>query len=51
MDGPLVLPAKSLYDTSVYINAIRIRAYYERLHPHEYLALVQRHKDFRFEVI
>jgi predicted nucleic acid-binding protein len=27
-------PAKSLYDTSVYINAIRSKAYYERLLPH-----------------
>jgi predicted nucleic acid-binding protein len=28
------LPAKSLYDTSIYINAIRSQAYYERLFPH-----------------
>jgi predicted nucleic acid-binding protein len=28
------LPAKSLYDTSVYINAIRSKTYYERLLPH-----------------
>jgi hypothetical protein len=26
-------PSKSLYDTSVYINAIRSRAYYEALLP------------------
>jgi len=28
------VPRKSLYDTSVYIHAIRSRAYYERLLPH-----------------
>src|SRR5262245_51158317 len=27
-------PRKSLYDTSVYINAIRHRAYYEQMLPH-----------------
>ncbi len=28
------VPSKSIYDTSVYINAIRSRAYYERILPH-----------------
>jgi len=28
------VPRKSLYDTSVYIRAIRNRAYYEQLLPH-----------------
>lgn len=28
------LPGKSIYDTSVYINAIRNRTYYEQLFPH-----------------
>jgi hypothetical protein len=28
------VPRKSLYDTSVYIHAIRSRAYYEQLLPH-----------------
>jgi predicted nucleic acid-binding protein len=28
------VPSKSIYDTSVYINAIRSRVYYERILPH-----------------
>jgi predicted nucleic acid-binding protein len=28
------VPSKSIYDTSVYINAIRNQAYYERIFPH-----------------
>ena len=28
------VPSKSIYDTSVYLNGIRSRAYYERILPH-----------------
>ena len=28
------VPSKSIYDTSVYINGIRSRAYYEHILPH-----------------
>ena len=56
------LAHKSLYDTSVYINAIRSRVYYEALLPHfsrslpstcneEDFALVRQYKRFRFAVV
>lgn len=56
------LAHKSLYDTSVHINAIRSRSYYEALLPHfsrslpsthneEDFALIQRYKRFRFAVV
>ena len=56
------LAHKSLYDTSVYINAIRSRAYYEALLPHfsrslpstyneEDFALIRQYKRFRFAVV